>query len=105
MTPNSITLSWEKPTDDGGGPIEGYVVEMKDDNGEWVEVSPMVKDPRFKVPHLKEGKAYQFRVKAINEVGAGKPSAPTGAIVAEKPAGGCGVGGLGVIGGRGVGVV
>ena len=62
---------------------------MLDDDGKWVEVSPVVKDPRYKVNHLKEGKAYQFRVKAVNEAGAGKPSASTGPIVAEKPAGKC----------------
>ena len=87
VTPNSVSLSWDKPTDTGGGKIEGYVVEMKDKDGQWKEVSPLVKDNKFKVPHLKEGEDYQFRVKAVNEAGPGTPSASTGPITAEKPAG------------------
>ncbi|ESO03551.1 hypothetical protein HELRODRAFT_191869 [Helobdella robusta] len=86
VTPNSVALSWEKPFDDGGGKIDGYIVEMKDKDGEWKEVSPLVKDTKFKVPHLKEGETYQFRVKAVNEAGPGTPSAPTAPVVAEKPA-------------------
>ena len=87
VTPNSVSLSWDKPTDTGGGKIEGYVVEMKDKDGQWKEVSPLVKDNKFKVPRLTEGESYQFRVKAVNEAGPGTPSSPTGLITAEKPAG------------------
>ena len=34
------TLAWEKPEDDGGEPIDHYVVERMDvDTGRWVPVT------------------------------------------------------------------
>lgn len=88
ITPNSATLSWTKPTDDGNGKIKGYIVEVKPKNGDWQEATiDPVKDTQFTVPHLKEGEEYQFRVKAVNEAGPGTPSSPTGPVIAEKPAG------------------
>ena len=29
-TEDSVTLSWQKPSKDGGNPIRGYVVEKRD---------------------------------------------------------------------------
>lgn len=88
VTPNSVSLSWEKPTNDGGGKIQGYVVEMKSKDGDWTEVTPVpVKESSCTVPGLKEGEEYQFRVKAVNEAGPGTPSTATGPVVAEKPKG------------------
>jgi len=88
-TPNSIALTWDKPTDDGGGPILGYIVEKKPKGGDWTDANPgglPIKDPEFVVPHLKEGEEYQFRVKAVNASGPGTPSNATAPVVAEKPA-------------------
>lgn len=81
ITPNSVTLSWDKPIDSGGGKIKGYKVEKKDKDGEWQEVtiSP-VQDTQVTVPHLKEGTECQFRVTAINEAGEGSASRPTDLI-------------------------
>ena len=88
VNPTSVALSWEKPTDTGGGKIEGYIVEVKKKGGDWTEATPFpVKDTECNVPGLKEGEEYQFRVKAVNEAGNGAPSAPTGPVVAEKPKG------------------
>ena len=86
ITPDSVSLSWEKPTDDGGGKIKGYVVEMKKDGEEdWDEVTPTPVPECFaKIPHLKEGTKAQFRVKAVNAAGKGKPSRPTSPLVVEK---------------------
>ena len=86
ITPDSVTLSWEKPKDDGGGRIKGYVVEMKKDGSDdWEEVTPTpVQDTTAKIPHLKEGTKAQFRVKAVNDAGPGTPSRPTGTITVEK---------------------
>lgn len=88
VTPNSVSLSWSKPTDTGNGKIKGYIVEMKPTGGDWSEAtSEPVLNTEFTVPHLKEGQEYQFRVKAVNEAGPGAPSSPTSPVVAEKPAG------------------
>ena len=88
VTPNSVTLSWAKPTDTGGGKIQGYVVEVKPKGGDWAPATPFpVKEPECTVPNLKEGQEYEFRVKAVNEAGPGHPSVSTGPVVAEKPPG------------------
>ena len=88
VTPNSVTLSWTKPTDTGGGKIQGYVVEVKPKNGDWTPATPFpVKETDCTVPNLKEGQEYEFRVKAVNEAGPGNPSISTGPVVAEKPPG------------------
>lgn len=35
----SVTLQWEPPTDNGGRPVLGYVIEMKDKfSPDWIEV-------------------------------------------------------------------
>jgi len=88
VTPKSVTLSWDKPANAGGGKIQGYIVEVKPKGGDWSDASPYpIKENEFTVPNLKEGEEYQFRVKAVNEAGPGTPSAATGPVVAEKPAG------------------
>uniref|UniRef100_A0A0N5A493 non-specific serine/threonine protein kinase n=1 Tax=Parastrongyloides trichosuri TaxID=131310 RepID=A0A0N5A493_PARTI len=74
---DNMTLEWDPPMKDGGAPIEEYIIEMKDpDTKEWVQVatSPTTK---AKVTGLKEGKDYQFRVKAVNKAGPGSPSEPS----------------------------
>lgn len=89
ITENSVGLSWEKPTDDGGGKIQGYVVEMKPkEGGDWVEATPVpVKDTNVTIPNLKEGSEMQFRVKAVNAAGNGNPSRPTNPVRVEKQPG------------------
>jgi len=87
-TPTSVALSWDKPTDDGGGKIQGYIVEVKKKGGDWEDATPFpVKENEMTVPNLKEGEEYQFRVKAVNEAGPGTPSTATQPVVAEKPKG------------------
>ena len=88
ITPDHVKLSWQKPNDDGGGKIKGYIVEVKPKDGDWSEATPVpVKDTQCVVPNLKEGQEYQFRVKAVNEAGPGNPSRPTQPVVAEKQPG------------------
>ena len=86
ITPDSVSLAWEKPTDDGGGKIKGYVVEMKKEGSDdWDEVTPTpVQECFAKIPNLREGTKAQFRVKAVNNAGPGTPSRPTQSVVVEK---------------------
>ncbi len=40
VTNQSATLSWKKPLDDGGSPIENYIIEKMDvAKGEWAPVN------------------------------------------------------------------
>ncbi|KAK6035909.1 fibronectin type III domain protein [Cooperia oncophora] len=51
-----IDLAWTPPTKDGGAPIEGYVVEVRDpDTKEWKEIAK-VPDTKRSIKGLKEGK-------------------------------------------------
>ncbi|XP_077990140.1 twitchin-like isoform X3 [Glandiceps talaboti] len=86
ITKDSAALSWDKPNNDGGSPITGYVIEKKEPGKDWTEaVSVPAKDTNATVPKLDEGKEYEFRVRAVNESGPGKPSAALKTVVEDKP--------------------
>ncbi|KAI3379405.1 hypothetical protein SNEBB_010472 [Seison nebaliae] len=85
--PRNIKLKWEKPNNDGGSPIEGYTVEMKDKHGrEWQPVTSYpCSGTDYNVTGLQENNVYEFRVKAINDAGPGSPSKPSEPQTAETP--------------------
>lgn len=81
----SCKLKWKKPKDDGGEPIEGYLVEKYDtDSGIWLPVGK-TKDLQLDVLGLAPGHEYQFRVKAINKEGESEPLETTSPILAKDP--------------------
>lgn len=84
---NFIQLKWTKPTSDGGNPIQGYMVEAKQEgSSEWVPCNNYpTKGTEFTANNLKEGKSYEFRVKAVNDAGPGEASRPSQAQKAELP--------------------
>ncbi len=71
----TMKLSWNEPSDDGGSPITGYVIEMKDtERGIWTELAtPDSGDLKFNVKNLKLGKFYSFRISAKNKYGTSDP--------------------------------
>ncbi|XP_028327904.1 obscurin-like, partial [Gouania willdenowi] len=71
----SVTLSWFTPLHDGGSPILGYRVEMREvDSALWIPChSEPVCNTELVVDHLIAGSSYRFRVGAINKAGAGEP--------------------------------
>ena len=76
MTSNSVNLTWRALEKDRGSKITHYVLEMKESS----DIKFKVKDARVSgttcdVTDLSEGVAYEFRVFAVNKVGAGMPSA------------------------------
>ena len=88
ITKNSVGLSWEKPKNDGGSKITGYVIEKKKAGEDWVECLTLpAGQTSGTVPHLLQGEEYQFRVRAVNAAGNGEPSRPTNSIKAEDQPG------------------
>ncbi|XP_071479592.1 twitchin-like [Diadema antillarum] len=85
-TSTTITIEWKPPTNNGGNPVIGYLVEKRKENGDWSSASrATIKDTSFTAFKLTEGTSYEFRVKAVNEAGPGKPSEPSEAITARPP--------------------
>lgn len=76
---NMVKLKWEPPIRDGGAPITGYIIEMKDKFGSNFVKAAEVEGPicTGTVPRLEEGNQYQFRVRAVNKAGPGEPSEAT----------------------------
>lgn len=87
VTAEGCKLKWEKPEDDGGEPVDHYVVERMDtETGRWVPVTT-TKSPEADVSGLNEGKEYQFRVKAVNAEGESEPLETDIPTVAKNPYG------------------
>lgn len=74
-----VKLKWEPPIRDGGAPITGYIIEMKDKFGTAFVKAAEVDGPvcTGTVTRLEEGNQYQFRVRAVNKAGPGEPSEAT----------------------------
>lgn len=79
ITKDSMVVTWERPSNDGGSPIQGYVVEKRDKDGvRWTRCNKRnVSELRFRVTGLLENHSYEFRVAAENAAGVGTPSKPT----------------------------
>ncbi|MFE1289847.1 glycoside hydrolase domain-containing protein [Streptomyces sp. NPDC058751] len=84
----SVTVSWSAPGDTGGSPVTGYEVGL--DDGHRVEIH----DPdsrRTTFTRLRGGRSYTAHVRAVNAVGASRPSPATAPVVTgggkpQKPA-------------------
>ena len=82
-----IKLKWDKPKNDGGNPISGYNVEMREKgSNNWVPCNTHpTKGTEYTASGLREGQTYEFRVAAVNGAGPGAPSKPTRGQKAEVP--------------------
>lgn len=78
-------LTWQKPENDGGAPITGYIIEYKEKFGkEWVKGKEIEGDiTKATIDGLKEGTQYEFRIRAVNKGGPGEPSDATKPIIAK----------------------
>merc|ERR1712055_352932 len=81
----SVTLRWNKPTEDGGRPITHFIIQKKDKFGGWFDAlitdddncAATIEELEARVPGLSEGKWYQFRIVAVNKAGESWPSYET----------------------------
>lgn len=85
-SPDSITLMWNLPKDNGGLPIERFIMEKRLKNSNtWQKVSSSVgpKDRKMTVRNLSRGNEYDFRIVAVNEFGESDPLTTSEPIVAD----------------------
>ncbi|KAL6103970.1 uncharacterized protein ACO6RY_13801 [Pungitius sinensis] len=83
----SAVVLWERPAFDGRAPVSGYYLDIKEASaGEqgWKAAHEKANKTKYmKVTGLKSGASYDFRVRAQNLAGVGKPSAVLGPILAR----------------------
>lgn len=67
-----IVLAWTKPQ----GPVDGYKVEVKINDDDWLSLSDNTASVTTRYVHLNVSRAnrYRYRVSAINAAGTGPPS-------------------------------
>ena len=84
---NSVVLTWQRPTSDGGNEITGYHVERKERNSvRWTRaVRRAVTGLHHKITGLKEGSEYEFRVAAENSAGLGPFSDESYPVICREP--------------------
>ncbi|CAH8526186.1 unnamed protein product [Heterobilharzia americana] len=83
---HGVTLTWNPPENDGGNPIQGYLIEKRTPNGEWKPATVgLVHGTEAKVMGLEKGQTYEFRVSAVNDAGPGRPSKATLPQVIKDP--------------------
>ncbi|GFS00827.1 titin [Elysia marginata] len=87
VTPDTVTLDWLPPLDDGGSPLTAYIIEaLEGDTREWktvAEVEPAA--TRHLVRNLTEGHDYRFRICAQNAIGRSKPVEADASVVPSRP--------------------
>ena len=82
-----ITVVWTGPSHRGARSIEGYKVEVSGDSGDtWNVIAENEPSTSFAHGGLLADTTYEYRVSAVNSIGAGEPSATfTGSTGAGNP--------------------
>ncbi|KAI8482496.1 Titin-like [Branchiostoma belcheri] len=84
ITSDMIPLYWDAPEDDGGAKITHYIVEKREaKRAAWASVCNTVRTTCI-APELVEKMVYEFRVRAVNEIGEGE-NALSGKIRCQPP--------------------
>ncbi|EUB61845.1 Titin [Echinococcus granulosus] len=84
-TENSATITWNPPHDDGGDKVKRYVVQYKATDGtHWATCEEEPIDCLMTITKLQPDSEYEFRVAAVNSVGAGEFSHPSQPYTPEK---------------------
>lgn len=80
-----VELAWKPPANDGGAPIEKYIIQMRDKAGRgWSDAATVPGDRNTgRVDNVEEGHEYEFRIVAVNKAGPSEPSDPSKSVIAK----------------------
>uniref|UniRef100_A0A3B5AT53 Titin n=1 Tax=Stegastes partitus TaxID=144197 RepID=A0A3B5AT53_9TELE len=92
---DSMLLTWEAPSEDGGSPITGYIIEKHDKEGvRWTRCNrptPTIKWDKDEAAlketaqvEITKGNEYMFRVMAVNSYGVSE-SLESGGVIMKTP--------------------
>lgn len=78
-------MAWTAPKEDGGAPIEKYIIQMHDKAGRgWVDVASVPGEKTAgRVDNVEEGHEYEFRIVAVNKAGPSEPSDASKSVIAK----------------------
>ena len=84
---DSMTVMWDKPTNDGGAMIQGYILEKRSRiQRKWTRVThELISSTKYRVRGLNQGTEYLFRVSAVNAAGTNEPSVASNGAIARSP--------------------
>ncbi|KAF7702244.1 immunoglobulin superfamily member 22-like [Silurus meridionalis] len=70
-----ITMKWKAPRDNGGQKVTSYVIERRmAGKKSWTKVGEVYRDTTtFCNDNVEEGKAYEYRIRAVNPLGVSEP--------------------------------
>lgn len=73
--PNAIVIEWGIPESDGGAPLLGYNIAIRDTKKTmWMEIGRVQKGvQKFTIRDLQEDHEYMIRIFAKNEIGLSEP--------------------------------
>lgn len=85
-----ITMKWKAPRDNGGQKVTSYVIERRiAGKKSWTKVGEVDGDTTtFCNDKVEEGKAYEYRIRALNPQGLSDPL-ETEQVYAGEPIGEC----------------
>ncbi|KFZ54091.1 Immunoglobulin-like and fibronectin type III domain-containing protein 1 [Antrostomus carolinensis] len=74
-TANDITIQWKPPKDDGGKPVQRYIVESQQvGKNDWVTLGETPKScTTFTTNKVEQDMSYYFRVRAVSAEGTSEP--------------------------------
>ncbi|KAL9189871.1 hypothetical protein ACHAXT_009546 [Thalassiosira profunda] len=81
----AISVSWAPPVDNGGSPITGYILYMRDYEGTMTQHEFGVETTTWQAESLRPGEVYRFHVVAINAQGKSGNSPVLSALAAMRP--------------------
>lgn len=89
VSPSAIVIEWGIPENDGGSPLTGYVIAAREARRTmWIQVGKVPANVhRLQIKDLQEGRSYQIRVLAQNEIGSSDPLESEEAIQVVRPPG------------------